>query len=132
MSTSSFVTSDPLSWLRWIDVILVVAAAPFVLLMGAPALGFLAGAVAWILTRIAGDALERRATESDDPRKAAGLIIGTGLGRAWALGLTILAVGLLGEREDGLTAAITVFVAFSVYLAARIANRPQRGKPVNP
>ena len=124
-------TSDPLSWLRWIDVILVVAATPFVLLMGAPALGFLAGAVAWILTRIAGDALERRATESDDPRKAAGLIIGTGLGRAWALGLTILAVGLAGEREDGLTAAITVFVAFSVYLAARIVNRPQRGKPVS-
>ena len=99
--------------------------------MGAPALGFIAGAVAWILTRIAGDVLERRATESDDPRKAAGLIIGTGLGRAWALGLTILAVGLAGEREDGLTAAITVFVAFSVYLAVRIVNRPQRGKPVS-
>lgn len=124
-------TSDPLTWLRWIDVILLVAATPFVLLMGAPALGFLAGAAAWILTRIGGDALERRATESDDPRKAAGLIIATGLGRAWALGLTILAVGLAGEREDGLTAAITVFVAFSVYLAARIVNRPQRGKPVS-
>ena len=60
MSTSSFVTSDPITWLRWVDVILLVAAAPFVLLMGAPALGFLAGAGAWILTRIGGDRLERR------------------------------------------------------------------------
>jgi hypothetical protein len=54
------------------------------------------------------------------------------LGRAWALGLTILVVGLAGEREDGLTAAILIAAAFTTYLITGIATRPQRRKPSNP
>jgi hypothetical protein len=124
------VTFDLLSIARWIDVVLVVALAPFVLLMSAPVLGYVAGALAWILTRVAGHFVDRRALTSDDPKKAAGLLLFAGLGRSWLLGLTILAVGLGGARSDGLTAAVLVFVAFSIYLAGRVANRPARRTPV--
>jgi hypothetical protein len=36
------------------------------------------------------------------------------------VGGAILAVGLAGEREDGLTAAIVVAVAFTVYFATSL------------
>jgi hypothetical protein len=126
------VTSDPLAAVRYLDVVLVVAAAPFVLLTGLPALGYLVGAAAWIATRVAALAVERRAAASDNPKTVAGLTLFTGLGRAWLLGLTILVVGLAGEREDGLTAAILIAAAFTVYLITGIATRPQRRKPSNP
>lgn len=132
MSSHASVTSDPLAAVRYLDVIVVVAAAPFVLLTGLPALGYLVGAAAWIATRVAALAVERRAAASDNPKTVAGLTLFTGLGRAWALGLTILVVGLAGEREDGLTAAILIAAAFTTYLITGIATRPQRRKPSNP
>jgi hypothetical protein len=132
VSSPVSVTSDPLAAVRYLDVVLVVAAAPFVLLTGLPALGYLVGAAAWIATRVAALAVERRAAASDNPKTVAGLTLFTGLGRAWLLGLTILVVGLAGEREDGLTAAILIAAAFTVYLITGIATRPQRRKPSNP
>ena len=125
-------TSDPVTAVRWIDVILVIALAPIVLIAGVPVLGFAAAALGWTLGRIAGDVVERRAEASDNPRTAVGLMLFTGLGRAWAMGLIIVAVGVAGAREDGLTAAVTAFLAFSVYLGARVALGPQkRRKPVS-
>jgi hypothetical protein len=126
------VTSDPLGAVRWIDVILVIALAPIGLLLGVPVLGYVAATVGWAATRIGGEVLERRARESDNPKTAAGLMLFTGLGRAWAMGLIIVVVGVAGAREDGLTAAVTAFLAFSVYLGARVALGPQRRKPISP
>jgi hypothetical protein len=48
------------------------------------------------------------------------------MGRAWLAGLTILAAGLAGEREDGLTAAILVLAAFTVYFVLSLIVRPER------
>ena len=103
--------------LRYLDVVLVVAAFPFVALAGLPLLGYTVGAVAWILQRAAGVALERQAAKTTDIRRQVGLNLGGTLARAWIVGGAILAVGLVGEREDGLTAAVLVFVAFTVYFA---------------
>jgi hypothetical protein len=116
------------SALRWLDVILVVAAAPFVLLMGAPVLGFTVGAVAWIVARVGASFVERRAAASDNPKTVAGLMLFTGLGRAWLLGLSILAVGLAGSRADGLTAALTIAAAFTFYFGLGIALGPKGRK----
>ena len=128
MSSSVSVISEPLASLRWIDVILVVAVAPFVLLTGAPVLGYVVGAGAWIVTRLLAMLVERRAAASDNPKTVAGLMLFTGLGRAWLLGLSILVVGLAGSRRDGLTAAIVVAAAFTLYLALGIALGPKRRK----
>src|SRR4051794_40715910 len=53
--------SDPLVLFRWLDVILVVLAAPFVILTGLPVLGYVVGATAWILNRLIGVFVERTA-----------------------------------------------------------------------
>lgn len=121
-----------LAFMRWTDVILVVAAAPFALLMGAPALGYVAGAAGWIASRLLGHLLERRAKASGDVRTLAGLTLASTMGRAWLVGLTILAVGLAGEREDGLTAALLVLAAFTIYFAISLFLRPLERKPSNP
>jgi hypothetical protein len=103
--------------LRYLDVVLVFAALPFVAFAGLPLLGYGVGAAAWILQRAAGAALERQARKTTDIRRQIGLNVGGTLARVWIVGGAILAVGLAGEREDGLTAAVLVFVAFTVYFA---------------
>jgi hypothetical protein len=105
------------SLLRYLDVVLVVAALPFVALAGLPLLGYGVGAVAWILQRAAGAALEHQSAKSKDMRRQVLLNFGGTLARAWIVGGAILAVGLTAEREDGLTAAVLVFAAFTVYFA---------------
>ena len=52
------------------------------------------------------------------------------MGRAWILGIAILVVGLAGDREDGLMAALLALVAFTVYLATTLVLRPtERNTP---
>jgi len=114
--------------LRYLDVVLIVAALPFVAFAGLPLLGYGVGAVAWMLQRGAGVALERQARESTDIRRQIGLNVGGTIARAWIVGGAILAVGLAGEREDGLTAAVLVLVAFTVYFGlALILHTVARG-----
>jgi hypothetical protein len=123
---------DPLVLLRWLDVILVVLATPFALLMGAPALGYLVGAAAWIVSRVAGAVVERRTRATQDIRKTVGMNLGALIARSWLVGLTILAVGLAGDREDGLTAAILVLAAFTVYFVTSLLSRSLEGKTPHP
>jgi hypothetical protein len=111
------------------DVLLVVLAAPFVILMGGPLLGYLAGGGAWIATRVLGVLVERYA-RGRDAKQQVGLTFGALMGRAWILGIVILVVGLAGEREDGLMAALLALVAFTVYLATTLAlPRTERNTP---
>jgi hypothetical protein len=124
--------ADPLVLFRWLDVVLVVLAAPFVILTGLPVLGYAVGALAWIANRALGLFVERRAQAQDDVRRAVGLNIGALIARAWLVGLTILAVGLAGEREDGLTAAILLLAAFTLYFVTSLLSRSLEGKPTRP
>ena len=122
--------SDPLIVLRFLDVLVVVLAAPFVVLTGAPVLGYVVGAVAWIVQRAVGMLVEGRMRRQADIRAQVGLGLGSSLGRAWFVGLTILAVGLAGARADGVMAAVLVLVAYTVYLVTSLALRPfERNTP---
>ena len=113
-------TSDPLFFVRYMDVLLVILAAPFVILMGGPLLGYLVG-VGVVVDRYA---------QGRTARQQVGLNFGALMGRAWILGITILVVGLAGDREDGLMAALLALVAFTVYLATSLAlPRPERNTP---
>jgi hypothetical protein len=123
------VTSDPLVVLRYLDVIVVVLAAPFVLLLGLPALGYLAGMGVWVLQRAIAVAAERYARRQSDVRAAVGLNVGGLLARTWLVGLTIVAVGLAGSRQDGLMAALLMLVAFSLYFATSLFMRPLDRRP---
>jgi hypothetical protein len=123
---------DPLSVVRYMDVALVVLAAPFVVLLGAPVVGYAVAGGVWILQRIAAVAVERRAARADDVKTALGLNMASMVVRVWLVGLTILAVGLLAERQDGLTAGITVLAAFTVYFATALILRPLERKSSSP
>jgi hypothetical protein len=123
---------DPFAIVRYLDVVLLVLATPFVIALGAPPLGFAVGAVAWIVQRAAAVAIERSAARQQDYRRALGLNMASLLVRAWVIGLTILAVGLLAEREDGLTAGITVLASFTVYFAISLILRPLERKSPRP
>ena len=116
---AALVTADPLAPVRYLDVLVVVLAAPFVVLMDLPVLGYAVGAAAWIVQRIASAGVER-AGRRLDPRKALGLGMASALARSWIVALAILVVGLTAEREDGLAAGVTVFVAFTLYLATSL------------
>jgi hypothetical protein len=122
--------SDPLIVLRYLDVLIVVLAAPFVVFTGLPVLGYVAGTVAWLVQRVIGVAIEERIRTRHDIRAVVGLGLAASLGRAWLVGLTILVVGLAGAREDGVMAAVLVLVAYTVYLVTSLILRPlERNDP---
>jgi hypothetical protein len=117
---------DPLAFVRWLDVVLLVLSVPVLLLADLPTLGVLLGTGAWILNRLVGAFLESRAHRAKEMRTQTALLLASTMGRAWLAGLTILAAGLAGEREDGLTAAILVLAAFTVYFVLSLILRPER------
>lgn len=123
MSTRALRSSDPLAPVRYLDVVVVVLAAPFVLFTGLPVLGYVVGAGLWILGRVIEAVLDARARRAD-VRAAVGLRFASMLGRTWLIGLGILAVGLAAEREDGFTAAIVCLVAYTIHLATTLILRP--------
>jgi hypothetical protein len=123
-------TSDPLVFVRYLDVALVVLAAPFVVLMGGPVLGYVVGGVTWIASRVLGAVIEGWARRHKSAKGQLGIGFAVLMGRAWLLGLAILVVGLAGDREDGLMAALLALVAFSVYFATTLIIRPtERNTP---
>jgi hypothetical protein len=56
-------------------------------------------------------------------RAAMGWVGASTLGRVWLVALAVLLVGLLGEREDGLAAAVLAAVLFTVHFACRFIAR---------
>lgn len=115
--------SDPLAPVRYLDIALVILAAPFVVLLGVPPLGYAVAAVVWIASRVAEALLERRATRAQ-LKSAIGLKFASMLGRTWLIGIAIIAVGLAGERQDGFVAAVVCLVAYTVHLATQLILRP--------
>ena len=115
--------SDPLAPVRYLDVALLVLAAPFVVVLGVPAFGYAAAAVAWLVSRLIEAALDRRAARAQ-VRGAIGLRFASMLGRTWLIGIAILGAGMAGERQDGFVAALVCLIAFTVHLTAQLIVRP--------
>lgn len=124
--------ADPLLIFRWLDVVLVVLAAPFVVLADLPVLGYAVGALVWIVNRVLGALVERYARSRGNVRQAVGLNLAALIARSWLVGLTILAVGLAGEREDGLMAAVLLLAAFTLYFVTSLLLRPSEREDPRP
>src|SRR5215210_4955363 len=127
-STNALGIADPLAPVRYLDVVLIVLAAPFVVLLDLPLLGYAVGAGVWTVQRVLEAALERTARGSD-VRRAIGVKVASMIGRTWLIGIGILAVGLAGEREDGFTAALVCLAAYTVHLATTLMLRPLERNP---
>jgi hypothetical protein len=117
--------------LRYLDVCLVLATAPFVLVAGMPLLGYLLGTCAWLLTRAGVALAHERALRSGDARIQAALHVGAMLGRVWLVALAVIVARYAGGKDDGVMAACLVLAAFTVYLALSLALRGGRvqGRP---
>jgi hypothetical protein len=110
---------------RSLDVVLVVVGAPVAIALGAPALGCVIGAVAWLVQRVLAQLDRRWIRGSVEPRTQLGLNLFEAFGRIWLLAGAIVLAAVLGGREDGLAAAVLIFCAYSVAFATRVVCGPQ-------
>ena len=131
MSESTLRITDPLAPVRYLDVVLIVLAAPIVMLMGGPMLGYVVGAGIWLVQRVLEAWLDGAARRAD-ARRALALKFASMIGRTWLVVIAILAVGLTAEREDGFTAAVVCLVAYTVHLATALILRPLERNPDRP
>jgi hypothetical protein len=119
------VASEPtVPLLGLFDVVLVVVAAPIMLLIGVPAAGYLIGAGAWIVLRLIGLGVERYAVTAD-ARTQISIRMGYMLGRLFLLALAVI-LARQSSRDSGLTALVVIVAAFTVQLALSAATRPRR------
>lgn len=109
--------------LRYLDVCLVLATAPFVLVAGLPALGYAIAAAAWILTRAGNAYVLARAQRIGDVKLRAGLQVAGMMGRLWLVALAVVAARMAGGKDDGIMAAALVLAAFTVYFALSFFTR---------
>jgi len=124
-------------FLRYLDVCLVLATAPFVLVGGMPTLGYVIGALAWLLTRAGAVYLYERARRVGDHKLRAGLQVAAMMGRVWLVALAIILARFAGGKDDGIMAAALLLAAFTVYFVMSFITRGEalqgpssaRGRP---
>lgn len=126
MSLSAPATSDGhAALLAYLDVALLVVAAPIMLLIGVPAAGYLVGAGAWIALRAVGVVIDRVVPSVRDPRSEITLRLAYLLGRLFLLAIAVIVVRNGAGRDDGLTALLVIVFAFTTQLLTSFLTRPR-------
>jgi hypothetical protein len=121
------VPSDrPALLVSYLDVVLIVLAAPIMIAIGVSATGYGIGAGAWLALRAAGVVLERSPALHRDARTDVSVRLGYMLGRLFFLALAVILARSAAGRDAGLTALLVVVFAFTVQLALSAVNRPRR------
>jgi hypothetical protein len=110
-----------LSPLRYLDVAVIVVAAVPALVLGAPALGYVIGAAAWIIQRLV-QVVDSRVIRSrtQDPVRHTMILLGESFGRIWLLVAAIVVSAVAGNHPDGLCCALVIFAAYTVSFAIRL------------
>ncbi len=111
--------------LGYLDVVIVVVAAPIMLLIGVPAAGYGIAAGAWIGLRALGVAVERYASATKDFNRVIGVRLGYMLGRLFTLAIVIILVDKADGKDAGLTALAVIVFAFTVQLVTSALTRPR-------
>ena len=107
--------------LRYADLVVLALALPLFLLADWPLLGYAVIASAWLIQHAMlawADRASVAALAEGNRNKAMGIVGGITLGRVWLVATAILLVGLLGEREDGLAAAVLALVLVTLHLGS--------------
>ncbi|HEY2006075.1 MAG TPA: hypothetical protein VGG87_06470 [Solirubrobacteraceae bacterium] len=117
-----------LSLLRYFDVLVLLVAAPIMLLIGVSASGYLIAAASWIALRVVGVAVDRYAATVDLTRSTAIRMVFM-LTRLFGLAIVIILVRKADGQDAGLTALAVVVFAFTVSLFISALNRPTRSRP---
>jgi hypothetical protein len=112
--------------LRYADLLLLALALPLFVVAGWPLVGYAAAAAAWLAQHAVlayADRASMAALRRGDRRRALGIVGAATLGRVWLVTLAILVVGLAGEREDGLAAAVLTFVLVTAHLGSLAVSK---------
>jgi len=107
--------------LRNIDLLVLLAALPVFIVVGAPLIAWAVAGAAWIAGRVGMEIAarkRRRALAAANRNAALGVTAAAMMGRIWLLALAILLVGLLDERAAGLAAAVLALVLVTAHLGA--------------
>ncbi len=115
--------------LSYLDLLVVMVAAPIALLAGVPWAGYAIGAVGWVLLRGLGLAVEQRARTMDLVVEQVALRLSYRLARAALLtGAVVLAFKAEG-RGDGLAALAVIVAAFTMRLPLSLLETHTMGVP---
>lgn len=109
---------------QYLDVALLVIAIAPALLLGAPMLGYAAGAGGWILQRVIAEADRRWTRKVAEPVKQLGVTLFEGFARIWLLAGVIVVTAIVGGRRDALTASLVILGAYSVAFAIKVITGP--------
>jgi hypothetical protein len=119
---------DGVATLRYLDVVLVVVAAPILLLIGVSAVGYGVGAGAWLALRIVGVAVERYTRQTHDARREISVRLGYLMARIFLLALAVILVRKGSGRDAALTALLLIVFAFTVQLVISFIERPRSNR----
>jgi hypothetical protein len=117
--------------LRYADLALLALALPIFILADWPLVGYAAAAAAWLAQHAMlafADRASVAALKAGERRRALGIVGALTLGRLWLVTLMILLVGLLGDREDGLAAAVLTLALVTVHLACLALSKLLSGE----
>jgi hypothetical protein len=110
--------------IRYLDLLVLAAALPVFIVAGFPMLGYAVVAGVWLVqlgVEVYAQRRSRAELEAGNRNNAMGWVGASTLGRVWLVATAVLLVGLLGDREDGLAAAILSAILFTVHFACRFA-----------
>jgi len=129
MAVSVTTPADRSLWLlRYFDVVVILVAAPIMLLIGVSASGYLTAAAAWIGLRLVGVAVDRYVAAVDLTRSTAIRMVFM-LTRLFALAIVVILVRQADGQAAGLTCLAVVVFAFTISLFISALNRPTRSRP---
>lgn len=114
--------------LSYFDVVVLVVAAPIMLLIGVPAAGYGIGAGAWIALRAIGVGVDRVASGTAAMNRSVGLRLGFMLGRLFALAIAVILVRQSDGQNAGLACLAVVVAAFTIQLFTSALNRPRSSR----
>jgi hypothetical protein len=112
--------------LRYIDVVVLLVAAPILLLIGVPASGYLVGAGAWMVLRAVGVAVDHYANAAATANTQITLRLSYLMSRLFLLAIAVILVRQGSGRDAGLTALLVIVFAFTAELIISTATRPGR------
>src|SRR6202012_4696084 len=102
LGASAVTERPPVSVLAYFDVIVLVVAAPIMLLIGVPASGYAIGAGAWIALRAANMGVDH-VTPSLGAQREIGLRLGFMLARLFTLAIAVIIARNAGGKNAGVT-----------------------------
>jgi hypothetical protein len=112
------------SALAFFDVLVLVVAAPIMLLIGVPASGYAIGAGAWIALRAAGLGVDRVIAGADAQRQI-GLRMAHMFARLFVLAIAVIIARNAGGRDAGITCLAIVVFGYTISMAISAATRPR-------